>query len=127
MIFKAIDRFLQNVTGIPFDRMHELLDFYNMINEKIRPIIEQKLREKTGIQDLKNVKSRFELIRFDLFEPPKWSDAKTEKAQIEYALKTMEMLSTCLQTFNIGEKEGVNIQILRKTKREMEEWLNQLT
>jgi len=39
----------------------------------------------------------------------------------------MEMLSTCLQTFNIGEKEGVNIQILRKTKREMEEWLNQLT
>jgi len=87
VIFKAIDRFLQNVTGIPFDRMHELLDFYNMINEKIRPIIEQKLREKTGIQDLKNVKSRFELIRFDLFEPPSGQMPKQKKHRLNMRSK----------------------------------------
>jgi len=119
MIFKAIDRFMQNITGIPFARMRELQEFYDLITTKLRPIIEAKLKEKTGILDLKKAKAKFQLINFDLFDPPNWQDAKTEISQLEYAIKTMEMLFTCIESFNLSERDGVKVSQLREIKRQM--------
>lgn len=118
---KAVDQLLQNLTGIPFARKNELDEFYSMIVRNIRPIVERKLREKTGIDDLKKAKAKFELIDFDVFDPPKWKDARSEKSQAEYAFKTMEVLFTCIRTFNITDADGIKIQKLRMAYQQLKD------